>query len=111
MAALEIVAVRPPIQSDVDGVLRIGGTRVRLETALFFFRNGCTPEEIWYKLPSLSLSDIYAVIAYYLQHTEETDSYLQESELKAEEASREIETLNPPTEIRERLLARRIAKG
>ena len=111
MATLELTASRPPIQSDVDGVMRIGGTRVRLETALFAFRSGCTPEEIWYKLPSLLLSDIYSVVAYYLQHTEEVEAYLQERGQREEEASREIQALHPSTEIRKRLLARRVAKA
>ena len=104
MATLDIVASRLPIQSDADGVMRVGGTRVRLETVLYAFRSGCAPDEIWYKYPSLLLSDIYAVVAYYLQHTEEVDAYRQEREQRA------IEALHPATEIRERLLARRTAR-
>ena len=36
----------PPIEKDRDGVFRVGGTRVQLETVISTFQMGCTPEEI-----------------------------------------------------------------
>ena len=67
MALMEnLVAQTPPISRDGDGVVRVGGTRVRLETVIGAYENGCTPEEILFKYPALNLPDSYAVIAYYL---------------------------------------------
>jgi uncharacterized protein (DUF433 family) len=43
---------------DEDGVLRVGGTRVRLESVLGAFTNGCVAEGILFKYPSLNLTDI-----------------------------------------------------
>ena len=57
-----LVAQPPPVEMDEDGVIRVAGTRVRLETVIDAFNNGCTPEEILLKYPSLNLTDIYAVI-------------------------------------------------
>ena len=97
----------PPIQKDADGVFRVGGTRVRLETVITAFRNGCTAEEILLKYPSLPLVDIYAVITYYLQNREAVEAYLSERNQLIAEAEREIEERFPSVSIRERLLARR----
>ncbi len=108
MALLEmLVAKPPPLQKDEDGVFRVGGTRVRLETVLAAFSHGCSAEEILLKYPSLSLTDIYAVITYYLWHRNEVEAYLLERQRLANEARKEIEAVFPPQGIRDRLLARR----
>ncbi len=111
MATLELVTQKPPLTRDKDGVFRVGGTRVRLDTVIGAFENGCLPEEILFKYPSLNLTDIYAVIAYYMQNREEVEAYLMERRLLTEEAEREIEVRFPSAGIRERLLARRTAKA
>lgn len=98
------------MRMDEDGVLRVGGTRVRLDTIVGAFHSGCTAEEILLKYPSLDLTDIYASITYYLWHREEVEAYLEERRLLAEETRRENEARFPPQGIRERLLARRAAK-
>lgn len=60
------------------GVIRIGNTRVSLDSVLIAFNQGSTPEQIVYDYDSLSLAEVYAAISYYLQHREEVDSYLAE---------------------------------
>ena len=110
MAALELVAEKPPLVKDQDGVFRVGGTRVTLDTVIGAYQNGCTPETIQDKYPSVHLTDIYSVISYYLRYREEIDSYLAQRRLQIEEAEREIETRFPSAGVRDRLLARRAAK-
>jgi uncharacterized protein (DUF433 family) len=105
-----LVAQPPPLQADADGILRVGGTRVRLDSVITAFHNGCAPEEILLKYPSLRLADIYAVITYYLWHRETVDAYLAERRQRAEEVRRENEARFPPQGVRERLLARRAAQ-
>ena len=52
---------------------------VRLATIIGnAFNSGSTAEEILLKYPSLNLTDIYAVITYYLWSREEVDAYLEE---------------------------------
>jgi uncharacterized protein (DUF433 family) len=70
---IPFVAQPPPIQADDAGVLRVGGTRVRLETVINAFNSGSTAEEILLKYPSLNLTDIYAIITYYLWSREEVE--------------------------------------
>jgi len=74
MEALQLVAEEPPLAEDLGGVLRVGGTRVRLGTVISAFHNGCTPEEVLFKYPSLKLPDVYAVITYYLSHRGEVEA-------------------------------------
>lgn len=56
-----------PLNIDMDGVIRVGNTRVTLDTVVAAFKEGATAEEIVWQYPSLSLADVYAVIGYYLQ--------------------------------------------
>jgi uncharacterized protein (DUF433 family) len=104
---ISFVAQPPPIQEDDAGVLRVGGTRVRLETVINAFNNGSTAEEILLKYPSLNLTDIYAVITYYLWSRDEVDAYLEERCQQEEAVRRENEARFPSAGVRERLLARR----
>jgi uncharacterized protein (DUF433 family) len=104
---VSFVAQPPPIQADEDGVLRVGGTRVRLETVINAFKSGSAAEEILLKYPSLNLTDIYAAITYYLWSREEVDAYLEERRRFEEEVRRQNETQFPTAGVRERLLARR----
>jgi Protein of unknown function (DUF433) len=44
-----------PVATDVDGVVRVGGTRVTLDTIVAAFHDGATPEEIAQQYPSFIL--------------------------------------------------------
>jgi uncharacterized protein (DUF433 family) len=103
---VSFVAQPAPIQADNDGILRVGGTRVRLETIINAFKSGSAAEEILLKYPSLNLTDIYAVITYYLWSREEVEAYLEERRHIEDAVRRENETRFPPAGVRERLLAR-----
>lgn len=96
-----------PIETDVYGVVRIGKTRVTLDSVVTAFREGCSAEEIAEQYPSLQLSDIYLVIGYYLRHRDEVHAYLTERERQANAIRQEAEGRFSPMGIRARLLARR----
>jgi uncharacterized protein (DUF433 family) len=49
-------------------VYRIKGTRVALDSIVYKFQQGRSPESIQDSFPALSLSQVYAAIAYYLDH-------------------------------------------
>jgi uncharacterized protein (DUF433 family) len=99
----------PPLRLDADCVLRVGPTRVPLDTVIYAFNTGCTAEDILRKYPSLKLPHIYAAITYYLWHKEVVDAYLEERRKFGEEVRRVIEAESPSEGWRERLLARRAA--
>lgn len=96
-----------PLSEDRAGVLRITGTRVSLDSVIYAFDEGATPEEIIQQYPTLNLADTYAVISYYLQNRAEVEMYLEQRRAQRQELQKEIETHSAPQGLRERLLARR----
>ena len=76
------------------------------------FQDGATPETIVQRYPTLTLPDVYGVIAYYLRHRAEVEQYLATRERKAEEVSRRTASCQGDlSEIRARLLGQRQARG
>lgn len=96
-----------PIKVTADGVARIGGTRVTLDTVVGAFNDGATAEEIVQQYPALHLADVYSTIAYYLQFREDVDTYIIKREAERDRIKHENEAKHNPVGIRERLLARR----
>lgn len=94
-----------PLATDAQGVIRVGGTRVTLDSVVTAFCAGATAEEIAQQFPSLALPDIYQVIAYYLKHTASVEGYLTRRQNEAAEVRREVEAESAG--LRARLLARR----
>ena len=107
---LALTADPLPLAADADGVLRVGATRVSLDTLVTAFLEGATAEEIAQQYPSLSLPDVYAVISYYLRHATKVNDYLRERQQKAGQVRLENERRFDPEGVRDRLLARQ-AKG
>jgi uncharacterized protein (DUF433 family) len=96
-----------PLSQDQAGVLRVTGTRVSLDSVIFAFKEGATPEEIVQQYPTLDLKDVYAVVSYYLQNQDEVENYLAQRQTERQELKKEIESRFDPRGIRERLLARK----
>ena len=99
-----------PLRKDAEGVIRVGGTRVSLDSVVVAFHDGSTPEEIVQQYPTLGLADTYAAVAYYLNHREEVGGYLRERRAQREQLREEVEARFNPQGIREKLLSRRKAK-
>ena len=77
---------------DHAGVLRVNGTRVSLDSVIFAFNEGSTPEEIAQQYTTLNLADIYAVISYYLQNQAEVSEYLERRKMQRAEVKKEVES-------------------
>lgn len=105
--ALPLPAQTPPLRVSPDGVILVASTRVPLETIVYVFNRGATAEEIVQQYPTLSLSDVYLVLGYYLQYRADVDDYIQQQRNESAQVRRENEARFDPTGIRERLLARR----
>jgi len=106
-AGLMIATEPVPLEADADGVVRVGETRVTLDTVVAAFKDGATAEEIVYQYASLGLADVYAVIAYYLQSQAQVEAYLRRRQGQADQVRQENEARFKPRGIRERLIARR----
>ena len=107
MASLETLAAEvPPLQKDETGTIRVGGTRVTLETVVQAWQGGETEREIVEAYDVLTLAQVYAVISYSLNHPIEIRDYLGRQQRVAEEIQIKIESQFPPQALRVRLLAR-----
>lgn len=95
-----------PLRLNADGVIRVGETRVTLESVIHIFKNGATAEEIAFQFPVLELADIYAVIGYYLKNSSELDAYLADAEQSARAIKKEVQLQFPSNDLRARLTAR-----
>ena len=99
-------AVEPvPLQTDAQGVVRVAGTRVTLDTVVNAFETGASAEEIADDYP-LELDDVYAAILYYLRHRDEVRDYLEQRRRHADEVRRTNEARFDQRGLRDRLLAR-----
>jgi uncharacterized protein (DUF433 family) len=96
-----------PLATDADGVARIGGTHVTLDTVVAAFDDGATAKEIVHQYPALQLADVYAVITTYLRQRPEVEAYLRQRQRQASEVRKQNEARFDPQGVRDRLLARR----
>ena len=107
--AMTVVTHKPPVDSrmywDEYGVLRVTGTRVHVHYVLWQYMQGKTPEEIIGCYTTLTLADVYAVLAYYLQNREEMDEFYRKAEEAEERAFEELRA-NNPNPLFERIRAR-----
>ena len=104
---LVVTAEPVPLKIDNDGVVRVGKTRVTLDTVIKTFQNGATAEEIVYRYPSLKLADVYTTISFYLNHQQEVETYLQQRQNQAQTIRHMNKTRFNPQELCDRLIAHR----
>lgn len=107
---MEITQQPIPLKMDAEGIVRVGGTRVPLDTVIAVFGRGATAEEIVQQFPSLELADVYAAIEYYLRNKAEVAAYLEQRKKQAHRVRKENEARFEMQGIRERLLARPSSK-
>ena len=108
---MTLVVEPAPLKTNADGVVRVGNTRVTLDTVIAVFNQGTTAEEIVYRYPSLRLADVYATIGFYLNHQQEVETYLQLRQQQAQKIRKINEARSDPQGLRDRLLARKAEKS
>ncbi len=96
----------PPFRFDEAGGIRIGQSRVTLDSLLAAYHTGSTPEEIAVQYSVLRLEDIYSAIAYYLNHRQEIDSYLEQRQRKSQQQRAQFVQDYNLVNLRQRLLDR-----
>ncbi len=58
----------------------VEGTRISLDSIVYAFRDGLSPETIVQSFPLLTLEQVYGAIAFYLANRVEIDAYLEAEE-------------------------------
>ena len=83
----------------------IAGTRISLDSIVYAFRQGESPETICQNFELLGLEEVYGAIAYYLANQAEIDAYLVRQNEKWAGGKRNAEPL--PANLREKLMRAR----
>lgn len=65
------------VRVDEHGAMRIGNSRVMLDSIVAGFEQGHSPETLQQQYPTLSLEEVYGAITYYLAHTDDVRTYLK----------------------------------
>ena len=86
--------------------MRIGQTRVTLDSVVAAFHTGASAEEIVQQYSTLDLGDVYAVLGYYLRNRNTLDAYLRQRQSEAETLRESLTEKHQLVGIRERLLTR-----
>jgi uncharacterized protein (DUF433 family) len=73
----------------------IAGTRISLDSIVYAFLDGESPESIAQNFSLLSLEQIYGAITFYLANRELIDAYLKEGEEEFDKLQRSLRGKNP----------------
>jgi uncharacterized protein (DUF433 family) len=64
----------------IEGVYRVGDTRVSLDSLVYLFREGMSVESMVESYPALTLEEVHGALAFYLANESEIDAYLADGE-------------------------------
>ncbi len=78
-----------------NGGYYVAGTRVSLDSVVYSFKEGQSPEAIQQDFPLLKRSQIYGAIAFYLEHEAEVDKYLEDTRREFESCGVPMSETNP----------------
>ena len=95
------------VHEDDHGVLRVGATRVMLDSVVAAFHQGHSAETIAQQYPALTLEEVYGAITYYLANTEQVDQYLQRQDEVWQQGRERAEAGASPVVLRLRSQAAR----
>lgn len=74
----------------------IAGTRVSLDSIVYAFLRGSSPESIAQSFPALTLEEVYGGITFYLAHQVEVDALLRQTEVEFSAFEKESREANSP---------------
>lgn len=78
-----------------DGGYFIVGTRVSLDSVVYAFLRGESPEAIADSYPALTLEEIFGSLSYYLANREVVDRYLDEGKQEFNRLRKQSRHANP----------------
>lgn len=78
-----------------EGSYQIAGTRVSLDSVVYAYRRGASPESIQRSFPSLTLEQVHGALAFYLSHKAEVDKSVAEGEEEFEKLQQASHATHP----------------
>ncbi len=73
----------------------IEGTRISLDSVVYSFLDGESPESIAQNFPLLSLEQVYGAIAFYLANRKLVDAYLKDGEAEFQQLQQSCQEKSP----------------
>ncbi len=92
-----------------NGGYYVTGTRVSLDTLVYPYNDGASPEGIQDELPSLTLEQIHGALAFYLANKQRVDENIAEGKREVHGTVPSLEASNP--ELSARLQRARQERG
>ena len=83
-----------------DGVYYVTGTRISLDSIVYAFREGCSPETIREDFEGLTPAHVYGAIAFYLDHQADIDAYLLQRQEQWADLERQGTPASPDLQAR-----------
>src|SRR5580704_6118986 len=83
-----------------EGVYYVPGTRISLDSIVYAFRDGCSPENIREDFEGMTLAHVYGAIAFYLDHQADIDAYLAQRREQWAELERQGTPASPDLQAR-----------
>ncbi len=78
----------------VEDAYRVAGTRISLDSLVYLYREGISPEGMVESYPALTLEQVHGALAYYLANQKEIDRYLAQADALAETRHQESRRSN-----------------
>ena len=73
----------------------IAGTRVSLDSVVYAFLEGLSPESIMESFDTLTLEEVYGALAFYLGHRDDINTYVKQSGAEFDTFSRRTRDAHP----------------
>ncbi|WNZ26668.1 DUF433 domain-containing protein [Leptolyngbya sp. NK1-12] len=89
----QIITVKEYIQ-EREGCYRVIGKRVSLDSIVYAFLAGQSPESIVQSFPALTLEEVYGAITFYLRNRTAIDAYLAEGKQQFETLRQQAKETN-----------------
>ncbi|MEC4803167.1 MAG: DUF433 domain-containing protein [Jaaginema sp. PMC 1079.18] len=104
---MAVLAPKTYVEYRNDAYL-VEGTRISLDSVVYAFRRGLSPESIVQSFPLLTLEQVYGAIAFYLANRAEIDSYLAAEEEAFDAMPQPLQATDPV--LYNKLMAAKAAK-
>lgn len=79
----------------IDGGYRLTNSRVSLDSIVYAWLSGLSPESIVENFETLTLEQVYGAITFYLAHKAEIDAHLQKQKAKFAELTEKARAAHP----------------
>ena len=80
----------------VEGGWRVADSRVSLDSVVYAYWEGKSPEAIAEEFPTLSAEQVYGVIAFYLRNRQAIDEYLSQLGAKWQQLATQSDSQHGP---------------